>query len=164
MFQRYSLISPNPHLLPHRPKVCSLHLCLFCCLAYRLVITMFLNPIICINILYWSFWLTSLYIIGASFVHLIRNKLKSIRFYSWVIFHCVYVPRHPYPFVCQWTSRLLPYSGYSKQCCDEHWGTRVSFNSGFLSVFTLKWDCWVIWQFYFQVLKESPHCSPEWLC
>ena len=22
------------------------------------------------------------------------------------------------------------------------------------------WDCWVIWQFYFQVFKESPHCSP----
>ena len=24
--------------------------------------------------------------------------------------------------------RLLPRSGYYKQCCDEHWGTRVSFN------------------------------------
>ena len=24
-------------------------------------------------------------------------------------------------------------------------------------------DCWVIWQFYFQFLKESPHCSPQWL-
>ena len=22
-----------------------------------------------------------------------------------------------------------------------------------------KWDCWVIWQFYFQFFKESPHCS-----
>ena len=34
-----------------------------------------------------------------------------------------------------WTSRLLPCPGYYKQCCDEHWGTRVSFNSGFLSVY-----------------------------
>ena len=25
--------------------------------------------------------------------------------------------------------------GYYKQCCDEHWGTRVSFNSGFLGVY-----------------------------
>ena len=25
--------------------------------------------------------------------------------------------------------------GYYKQCCDEHWGTRVSFPSGFLSVY-----------------------------
>ena len=23
-----------------------------------------------------------------------------------------------------------------------------------------KWDCWVIRQFYFQLFKESPHCSP----
>ena len=43
---------------------------------------------------------------------------------------------------------------------EEHWGTRVSFNSGFLSVYAQQWDCWVIWQFYFQYFKESPHCSP----
>ena len=39
----YSLISSHPHLLPHSPKVCSLHLCLFCCRAYRVVFTVFLN-------------------------------------------------------------------------------------------------------------------------
>ena len=39
-----------------------------------------------------------------------------------------------YPFICWWTSRLLPCPGYYKRCCDEHWGTRVSFPSGFLSV------------------------------
>ena len=33
-------------------------------------------------------------------------------------------------FVCQRTSRLLPYPGYCKQCCNEHWATCVSFNSG----------------------------------
>ena len=33
-----------------------------------------------------------------------------------------------YPFVCWWTSRLFPCPGYYKQCCNEHWGTRVSFN------------------------------------
>ena len=27
---------------------------------------------------------------------------------------------------------LLPCPGYYKQCCDEHWGTCVSFNSAFL--------------------------------
>ena len=30
---------------------------------------------------------------------------------------------------------MLPCPGYYKQCCDEHWGTRVSFNSGFLGVY-----------------------------
>ena len=34
-------------------------------------------------------------------------------------------------------------------------GTRVSFNSGFLSVYAQQWDCWVIRQFYFQFFKES---------
>ena len=36
--------------------------------------------------------------------------------------------------------------GYYKQCCDEHWGTRVSFNSGFLSVYAQQWGYWVIRQ------------------
>jgi len=42
MFQCYSLKS-HPHLLPQSPKVCSLHLCLFCCLAYSIIVTIFLN-------------------------------------------------------------------------------------------------------------------------
>ena len=51
-------------------------------------------------------------------------------------------------------SRLLPCPGYYKQCCNEHWGTWVSFNSGFLSVYAQQWDCWVVWQFYFQFLRN----------
>ena len=39
-------------------------------------------------------------------------------------------------------------------------GVHVSFNSGFLGVYAQEWDCWVIWQFYFQFFKESPRCSP----
>ena len=72
-------------------------------------------------ILYWcfSFWLTSLCIIGSSFIHLIRID-SCVLFNSWVIiFHCVYVPQLSYPFVWWWTSRLLPCSGYYKQCCDN---------------------------------------------
>ena len=45
MFQCYSLKSSHPHLLPQSPKVCSLLPCLFCCLAYRVIITIFLNSI-----------------------------------------------------------------------------------------------------------------------
>ena len=72
MFQCYSLKSFHPHLLPHSPKVCSLHACLFCCLAYRIVITVFLNYTYKHYILYWcfSFWWTSLYIgLVQSFSH-----------------------------------------------------------------------------------------------
>ena len=53
---------------------------------------------------------------------------------------------------------MLPCPGYYKQCCDEYWGTRVSFNSGFFGVYAQQLDCWVIRQFYFQFFKESPHC------
>ena len=45
MFQCYSLKLSHPHLLPQSPKVCSFYLCLFCCLAYRVIITIFLNSI-----------------------------------------------------------------------------------------------------------------------
>ena len=33
----------HPLPLPQGPKDCSIHLCLFCCLAYRVIITIFLN-------------------------------------------------------------------------------------------------------------------------
>ena len=38
----FSQIIPPP---PQSPKDCSIHLCLFCCLAYRVVVTIFLNSI-----------------------------------------------------------------------------------------------------------------------
>ena len=64
---------------------------------------------------------------------------------------CKYVPQ---PLICQWTSRLFPCPGYHKQCCKEHWGACVSFNSGFLSVYAQHWDCWVIRQLYLQFLRN----------
>ena len=66
------------------------------------------------------------------------------------IFHCVYLPLLSYPFVCWCTSRLLPCPSYCKQCCDEHWDTHVSFNSGFLSVYAQQWSL------YFQSPKPDP--------
>jgi len=40
------------------------------------------------------------------------------------------------------------------QCYDEHWDKRVSFNSHFFGVYAQQWDCWIVWQFYFQFFKE----------
>ena len=45
MFQCHFPKSSHPLPLPHSLKVCSTHLCLFCCLAYRVIITIFLNSI-----------------------------------------------------------------------------------------------------------------------
>ena len=46
MFQCYSLKSSHPRLLPQSPKVCSLRLCLFCCPACRIVITVSLKSML----------------------------------------------------------------------------------------------------------------------
>ena len=45
MFQCHSPQSshPLPLPLPQSPKDCSLHLCLFCCLTYRVIVIIFLN-------------------------------------------------------------------------------------------------------------------------
>ena len=43
MFQCHSPQSFHPRPLPQSPKDCSIHLCLFCCPAYRVIITIFLN-------------------------------------------------------------------------------------------------------------------------
>ena len=45
MFQCYSPKSSHPLPLPQSPKDCSIHLCLFCCLTYRVIVTIFLNSI-----------------------------------------------------------------------------------------------------------------------
>ena len=45
MFQCYSFKSFHSCLLPQSPKDCSLPLCLFCCLVYRVIVTIFLNSI-----------------------------------------------------------------------------------------------------------------------
>ena len=45
MFQCHSPKSSHLLPFPQSPKVCSIHPCLFCCLAYRVIITIFLNSI-----------------------------------------------------------------------------------------------------------------------
>ena len=45
MFQCHSPKSSHPLPLPQSPKDCSIHLCLFCCVTYRVIVTIFLNSI-----------------------------------------------------------------------------------------------------------------------
>ena len=62
--------------LSHRAQKTVLYICVsFAVLHTGLSLPSFKIPYICVSILYWyfSFWLTSLYIIGPSFIHLIRN-------------------------------------------------------------------------------------------
>jgi len=45
LFQCHSPKSSHPLPLPQSPKDCSMHQCLFCCLVYRVIVTIFLNSI-----------------------------------------------------------------------------------------------------------------------
>ena len=45
MFQCHSPKSSHPRPLPQSPKDCSIYICVFCCMAYRVIITIFLNSI-----------------------------------------------------------------------------------------------------------------------
>ena len=45
MLQCHSPKSSHPLPLPLSPKVHFIHLCLFCCLTYRVILTIFLNSI-----------------------------------------------------------------------------------------------------------------------
>ena len=45
LFQCHSPNSSHPLPLPQSPKDCSIHQCLFCCLVYRVIVTIFLNSI-----------------------------------------------------------------------------------------------------------------------
>ena len=56
MFQCYSLRSSQRHLLPQSPKVRSLQLCLFCCLAYRVILTIFLSFFFLNQKIYPFYW------------------------------------------------------------------------------------------------------------
>ena len=122
MFQCYSLKSSHPLLLRHSSNVCSLHQSLFCCLAYRVVITIFLTSIYMLLYTVLVFLCLTCFTMcnKLQFHPSHRNWLKCVLFYSWVIVHCVHVPQLPYPFICQWTSRLFPYPSCCKHCCNEH--------------------------------------------
>ena len=70
MFSCYSLSLSHPLLLLLCPQVCSLHLCLNGCSAYRIISIIILDSIcICYYTVFVFLWLTSPWIIGSRFIH-----------------------------------------------------------------------------------------------
>ena len=47
--------------------------------------------------------------------------------------------------------------------CNEHWDSCIFLNYGFLWIYAQEWDCWVTWQLYFQIFKDPPYQSLQWL-
>ena len=70
MFQCHSPKSSHPRPLPQSPKDCSIHLCLFCCLAYRVIVSIFLNSI------YMPYYIVLVFFFLAYFT-----------LYNWLQFH-----------------------------------------------------------------------------
>ena len=95
MFRCCSLETSDPRLLPQSPKVCSIHLCLFFCFAYRVIITIFLNSIYMCYYTVMVFIFLSYFTLynGLQFHPSHQNWFKWILFNGWVIFHGVYVPQ-----------------------------------------------------------------------
>ena len=104
------LYSPHP-LLPLCPQVC--YLCLFLCFcpADRLISIIFLDSIymyVCYYaIFFFSLWLTSLCITGSKFIHLSRTDPNPLLFLLLSNIPLYKYTTLLYPFICQWTSRLL---------------------------------------------------------
>ena len=80
MFQLHSPKSSHPLPLPQSPKDCSIHLCLFCCLTYRVIVTIFLNSIFYVCHSFSSKEQVSFNFVVAVTVHIILEpkKIKSL--------------------------------------------------------------------------------------
>ena len=77
MFQCHSPKSSHLLPLPQSRKDCSIHQCLFCCLVYRVILTIFLNfhiyaLVYCTGVFFFFFWLTSLCIISSIWYYILK--------------------------------------------------------------------------------------------
>ena len=64
-------------------------------------------------------------------------QMALVHSFLWLsIVHCIYVP-HFNPFICQWTSMLLPCLSYGEQCCCQHVSVRIFFNYSFVLIYAM---------------------------
>ena len=68
------------------------------------------------------------------------NGWMDVCIYIYIIY--IYIS-HLYPVLCWLTFRLLPYSGYCKQCT-VNIGVHLFLNYGFIWIYAEEWDYWII--------------------
>ena len=84
--------------------------------------------------LFFSFWLTSLCMVGSRSIHVSANDTISFLYMANIpVYICI--TSFFNPFLCWWAFRLLPCPGYRIQWCSEYWGACISLNYGFLWVY-----------------------------
>ena len=90
---RIPILPNHPTIsLSHRVQKSVQYICVSSAVSHtRLSLPSFWIPYICVSILYWcfSFWLTSLCIIGSSFIHLIRTD-SNVFFLFFFIFKKIF--------------------------------------------------------------------------
>ena len=104
----YLLILPT-HLPLWQPHACALYLWLFPVLLWLFIC--FWDSTSKWNRTVVLIWLISLSTIPSRSIHVFVNGEISLFFYSWVIFHCVYVSHLLYQLIYRWTLRLPPCLG-----------------------------------------------------
>ena len=108
------IIPPSPS--PTESKDYSIHLCLFCCLAYRIIVIHTVKGFGIVNKAEIDVFLEL-----SCFFHDPADVGNLISGFSAYL-------KPACPFICWWTSRLFPCPGYYKQCCDEHCGTYTQWS------------------------------------
>ena len=93
MFQCHSPKSSHPLPLPQSPKDCSIHLCLFCCLTYRVIVTISLNSIYMRQNTVLVFFFLDYFTLHnrLQFHPPHQNGFKCVLLNGYVIFHCVFL-------------------------------------------------------------------------
>ena len=105
-------------------------------------------------------FVTSFSMVISSCIHVAENGIILI-FYSWIVFHCVYLPCLFYPFI----------SGGYLSCFhilaiwnhDECMGTCTFLNYSFVWINAQEWVFCIIWSFYLYFFEKPPYCFPQWL-
>ena len=65
-----------------------------------------------------------------------QTRLSDWTELNWIyhgVYECLCVSNFLYPFVCQWTLRMIPYFGYCENCWNEHGSTNISLRYCFHS-------------------------------
>lgn len=79
-----------------------------------------------IRIYMYGIYLPESGLMNSTFFHLFSGKCHAfISLCIWIKLHCVYVPPFLNPVICWWTSRVIPFLSYYKQCSNKY-GMQVS--------------------------------------
>ena len=71
-----------------------------------------------------------------------------------VLFFAISQPLQTCLFMPVWVRHPPPHLDCCSHVCKTPQFKPAYFRSGLLGVYAQEWDCWVIWQFYFQFFKE----------